>query len=125
MLRNNSVSLLYLSIIAAVEDNILSDSFAGQLTDALAYQNRTSMVALHANYVVGNRVKMMRMHEHGLWIAVPSYAGYSPSLNVTDEVLNGPHIISDKDGNRYNLEHLEFGPTKWGKCIDFDESKVK
>jgi hypothetical protein len=66
-------------------------------------------------------MKMLHLLEHGLWIAAPTSAVYHILSNVTDASLKSNYSIADKEGNRYDLEHVVLFETKWGKCIDYVE----
>jgi hypothetical protein len=90
------------------------------LREHLLYRNK-SMITVHANYIKGNRWKMLHLLENGLWIAVPTIAVYPNGFDLASGLIKSNFTIDDKDGTRYNLEHVVLAQTSWGKCIDFVE----
>jgi hypothetical protein len=94
--------------------------YVEKLKANLAYRNRT-MIAVHANYLIGNRWKMLRLLENGLWIAAPTSAIYPPATNITEDMLRSNRSIADNEGNIYDLEHVVLSETRWGKCVDYIE----
>jgi hypothetical protein len=78
------------------------------------------MIAAHANMVLGNRRKMLRLRESGLWIAAPAIAVYPPAFDLAD-MSKSNHSIVDEEGNQYDLEHMVLQESRWGKCIEYVE----
>lgn len=65
----------------------------GELLDNLKYKNE-SIVALHANYLTGNKAKMVRMNEHGFWLATPDFDAvhaYSTSTGSVNSTVHKHH----------------------------------
>ncbi len=63
----------------------------------LAKKKRMKILAVHANYMVGNENKMNRLDSHGLWIATrdvenKSWAGVCRIFN-SSSVLNFPILV--------------------------------
>lgn len=80
------------------------------------------MISVHGNFIIGNGQKMLYLRHNGLWIAAPSVAVYSPpSLNLTEEMLTSIYSIKDREGIRYDLEHINLEETRWGKCVEYVE----
>lgn len=86
----------------------------------VAYRNK-SMITIHANYIKGNRGKMLHLLENGLWIAVPTSIAYPPWFNASAPMAKTNQTIDDELGNRFNLEHVVLAHTHWGKCREYVE----
>lgn len=89
------------------------------LQENLLYRNK-SMCAIHANFIKGNRLKMLRLNENGLWLAVPRRIEYPPEFN-SSYIDNSSSTIGDSTtGLRYNLEYAVLSNTVWGICNDYN-----
>jgi hypothetical protein len=90
------------------------------LKENLIFRNE-SMCAIHANYLKGNRRKMLRLNENGLWLATPLAVTYDREYNATIHNLIPNTTLEDSSGNLFNLEMMLLAHTIWGKCNKYKQ----
>lgn len=78
------------------------------------------MCAVHANYIKGNRIKMLKMNENGLWLAIPSSVLYDDDFAEARDLVSSNSTLTDmQSGSIYNLQHMLLSHTHWRKCNEY------
>ncbi len=99
------------------------------------------MCALHANYLKGNKNKMLKLQEYGFWLATPNdlhintdthkhhlrHNNHIIMNNLTNSNLN--ILVNDTNINNHtsidpyihvNIQDLDLAHTHWGgRCNDY------
>jgi hypothetical protein len=93
-----------------------------ELVDIIAIR-KEKMCAIHANYIKGNKLKMQKMYEHNLWLAIPeigpgvTHFNNSNMISFNDTSSSSDHM--DRIRNMtIDFSQFDVGKAKWtGKCI--------
>lgn len=86
-----------------------SCAYVEELVSQVQARNGT-IRAIHANYIKGNKGKMEKLHQHGLWLAIPYLESENPESSSIQYILDELHgnLTASMDSVSNNFSHQNY-----------------